>query len=94
MQCLSSVYRRPYTEGCYAIKITKHAFDRSLMVFGCRVHKLGEFVHDKGNIRLSHPEMLEATNHLSINEVPMVSGVKRVLELSMLCFLRRSITCF
>ena len=94
MQCLRSVYRRPYTEGCCSIKITKQAFDHYLMVFECRMHKLGEFVHDKGNIRLSHPEMLEATNHPSINEEPMVSDVKRVLELSMLCLLRRSMTCF
>ena len=31
------------------------------------MHKLGEFVHDKGNIRLSHSEMLEATNHLTVH---------------------------
>ena len=27
--------------------------------------KMGDFVNGKGNIRPSHPEMLEATNHLT-----------------------------
>ena len=31
------------------------------------MHELGEFVHDKGNIRASHPEMLEATDHLMVH---------------------------
>ena len=31
------------------------------------MHELGEFVHGKGNIRLSHLEMLEATDHLTIH---------------------------
>ena len=30
------------------------------------MHKSEEFVHGKGNIRLSHPKMLEATDHLTI----------------------------
>ena len=36
------------------------------MAFGWRLHKLGEFIHDKGNIRPSHAEMLEANNHMTI----------------------------
>ena len=66
MQCLRSVCKKPDTKGSRAIKITKKTFDRSPMVVGWRVHKLGEFIHDKENIRPSHPEMLEATNHLTI----------------------------
>ena len=31
------------------------------------MHKLGEFIHIKGDIRQSHPEMLEATNHLTVH---------------------------
>ena len=31
------------------------------------MHKLGEFIHDKGNIWARHPEMLEATNHLTVH---------------------------
>ena len=31
------------------------------------MHKLGEFVQGKGNIRPSHPEMFEATNHLTVH---------------------------
>ena len=30
------------------------------------MHKLGEFIQDKGNIRSSHSEMLEASNHLTV----------------------------
>ena len=67
MQCLRSVYEKPDTKGSYAIKITKQTFDRSPIVFRQRVHEHGEFVHDKGNIRLSHPKMLEATNHLMVH---------------------------
>ena len=67
MQCLRSVCKKQYTEGSRAIKISKLTFDLSLKVFGRRVHKLGEFVHNKGNIWPSHPEMLEATNHLTVH---------------------------
>ena len=67
MQCLRSVCKKPDTKGSHAIRITKQMFDSSPMVFGWRVHKLGEFIHDKGNIRLSHLEMLEATDHLTIH---------------------------
>ena len=31
------------------------------------MHELGEFIHDKGNIRPSHPKMLEATDHLMVH---------------------------
>ena len=31
------------------------------------MHKLGEVVNDKGNIWLSYPEMLEATNYLTVH---------------------------
>ena len=31
------------------------------------MHKLREFIHDKGNIWASHPKMLEATNHLKVH---------------------------
>ena len=31
------------------------------------MHKLEEFILDKGNIWASHPEMLEATNHLTVH---------------------------
>ena len=67
MKCMRSVCKKPDTKGSHAIKITKQTFDCSLMVFKRRMHELGEFVHDKGNIRLSHPEMLEATDHLTIH---------------------------
>ena len=33
------------------------------------MHKLEEFVQGKGNIRPSHPEMLEATNRLMVHDV-------------------------
>ena len=68
MQCLRSVYKNPNTKRFYAIKITKQRFDHFPMVFKRRVHKLGEFVHDKRDIWPNNPEMLEATNH------PMVNG--------------------
>ena len=29
--------------------------------------ELVESIHDKGNIRLSHPEMLEVTDHLTVH---------------------------
>ena len=31
------------------------------------MHKLGEFIHGKGNIYPSHSEMLAATNHLTVH---------------------------
>ena len=31
------------------------------------MHELGEFVHEKRNIRSSHPEMLEAIDHLTVH---------------------------
>ena len=65
MQC-TRVCKKPDTKGSHAIKITKQTFDRSPMVFKWRMHELGEFVHYKGNIRPSHPNMLEATDHLTI----------------------------
>ena len=71
------------------------------------MHKLRELVHIKGNIGSCHPEMLEATNHLTdmlafigagpsaiIREVPIASRIETILESSMLCLLRRSITYF
>ena len=67
MQCQRSVRKKPNTKGSSAIKITKRPFDRSLIVFGWHVQKLREFIHNKGNIRLSHSEMLEATNHLTVH---------------------------
>ena len=67
MQCPRSVYKKPDTKGSRAIKITKQTFERAPMVFERRMHKLGEFIHDKGNIRSSHSEMLEATNHLMVH---------------------------
>ena len=67
VQCLRSVYKKSKTKGSRAIKITKQTFNCSPMVFGQRMHKLGEFVHGKGNIRSSHPEMLKATNYLTIH---------------------------
>ena len=67
MQCLMGVGKKPYIEGSRAIKITKQTFDRSSMVFEWRVHKLREFIHNKGNIWSSHPKMLGATtNHLTV----------------------------
>ena len=66
MQCQGSVYKKPNTKASRAIKITKQTFDSSPMVLGWCVHKLGEFIHSKGNIWASHPEMLEATNHLMV----------------------------
>ena len=38
-----------------------------ILITGMRAHELGEFVHNKGNIRLSHSEMLEATDHLKVH---------------------------
>ena len=67
MQCYGNVCKKPNTKGSCAIKITKQTFDPSPMVLGWRVHKLREFIHDKGNIWVSHPEMLEATNHLTVH---------------------------
>ena len=67
MQCLRSVCKKPDTKRSHAIKITKQMFDRSPMVFRRRVHELGEFVHGKGNIQLSHLKMLEATDHLTVH---------------------------
>ena len=105
MQCLRSVCKKPDTKGSRAIKITKYMFDRSPMVFRWIVHALREFVHGKGNIRSSHVEMLEATDHLKVamtNAVPLLavrevsttSGVETGLEPSMLCLLRRLMTYF
>ena len=45
----------------------KQTFDCSPMAFEWRMHKVGEFIQGKGNIRLSHPKMLEATNHLMVH---------------------------
>ena len=67
MRCQRSVCKKLATKGSRAIKIVKHAFDRSLMLFEWRVHKLGEFIHVKGNILTSHSEILEATNHLTVH---------------------------
>ena len=67
MQCQGSVYKKPNTKGSHAIKITKQTFDNSLVVLGWHVHELGEFIHDKGNIWASHPEMLKATNNLTVH---------------------------
>ena len=67
MQCLRSVCKKWDTKGSHAIKITKQTFESSPMVFGQLVHKLGEFIHNKGNIRPSHLKMLEATNHLIVH---------------------------
>ena len=67
MQYQRSVGKKSDTKGSRAIKISKQTFDCSLMVFGWRVHELGEFIHDKGNILPSHPEMLKATNHLTVH---------------------------
>ena len=105
VQYLRSVCKKPDTKGYCAIKITKQTFDRPPMVFGQHVHKLGEFVHGKGDIWPNHPEMLEATNHLTValintvpslavREVPTVSGVETGLEPSMLCLLRSPMTYF
>ena len=67
MQCQWSVNKKPNTKGSRAIKIMKQTFDHSPMELGQHVHKLGEFIHDKGNIWTSHLEMLEVTNHLTIH---------------------------
>ena len=67
MQCQRSVYKKLDTKGSCAIKIKKQTFDCSPMVFGWCVHKLFEFIHDKGNVWSRHPEMLEATNHLMLH---------------------------
>ena len=67
MQYQRSVGKKPDTNGSRAIKITKQTFDRSPIMFGWRMHELGEFIHDKGNIRSSHSEMLKATNHMTVN---------------------------
>ena len=67
VQCLRSVCKKLDTKESRAIKITKQTFHRPLMVFGMCVHKLGEFVHDEGNSQPSHPEILEATNHLTVH---------------------------
>ena len=102
-----SVDKKPNTKGSYVVKIMKQTFDRSLMAFGWRVHKLGEFIHGKGNIRPSHPEMLEATNHLTVHcgidrcdtifssqRIPTTNGAEIGLEPSMLRLHKRSITYF
>ena len=67
VQCLRSVCKKPDTKGSLAIKIMKQTFNRSPMVFIRCVYELGEFVHGKGNIRPSHPKMLEATVHLTVH---------------------------
>ena len=67
MRCLRSVCKKPYIEGSRAITITKQTFNRCPMVFGWHVHKLREFIHDKGDIRPSHLEILGATNHLTVH---------------------------
>ena len=67
MQCQRSVGKKSDTKGSRAIKIMKQTLDRSPMVFGWLVHELGEFIHDKGNIRSSHLEMLKATNHMMVH---------------------------
>ena len=67
MQFQSSVCNKSDTKGSRTNKITKQTFDRPPMVFGWRLHKLGDFIHEKGNIWSSHPEMLEATNHLTVH---------------------------
>ena len=67
VQCLRSICNKPDTKGSHAIKIMKQTFDRSPMLFRRIMHELGEFVHGKGNIRFSHLEMLEATDHLTIH---------------------------
>ena len=50
MQMQWSVCKKLDTKVSLAIKITKHAFDLSPMVFGWCVHKLGVFIHAEGNI--------------------------------------------
>ena len=67
VQCLRIVCKKLDTKESHAIKITKQTFDCSLMVFRRRMHELREFVHGKGNIQLSHSEMLEATDHLTVH---------------------------
>ena len=108
VQCLRSVCKKPDTKGSHSITIMKLTFNRSLMVFERCMHKLGEFVHGKGNICLSHPKMLEATNHLTVHggidwcntiissqgSTVSASVVETGLEPSMLCLLRRSMTYF
>ena len=66
MQCHESVCKKPDTKGSCAIKIMKQMFDCFPMVLGWCMHKLGKFIHGKVNIWSSHPEMLEATNHLTV----------------------------
>ena len=66
-QCQMSVCKKLDTLVSRAIKIMKQTFDRSPMVFGWCMHKLREFIHGKGDILLSHSEMLEATNHLTVH---------------------------
>ena len=67
VQCQGIVYKKPSTKGSCAIKITNQTFDSSLVVHGWHVHKPGEFINDKGNIWASHPEMLKATNNLTVH---------------------------
>ena len=67
VQCQGSVFKKLNTKGSRALKITKQTFDGSLMALGWHMYKLGEFIHDKGNIWASHSEMLEATNHLTVH---------------------------
>ena len=67
MQCQRSVCKKPDTKGSRAIKIKNQTFDHFSMVFGWRMHKLGEFIHGKGNIQPSHLEMLKATNHMMVH---------------------------
>ena len=62
VQCLMSVCKKPNTKGSRAILKTKQTFDCSPMVFKWCVYELGEFVHGKGNIWLSHLEMLDVTS--------------------------------
>ena len=67
VKCQGSVCKNPNTKVSRAINITKLTFHRSLMVLGWCLHKLGEFIHIKGNIWASHPKRLEATNHLKVH---------------------------
>ena len=67
MQCIKSVYKKSDTMGSRVIKITSQTFNRSPMVFRRHMHELREFVHGSGNIQQSHPEMLEAIDHLTVH---------------------------
>ena len=68
MQRMRSVCKKSNTKGSRSIEITKQMFDHSPMVFKFLMHKLREFIHEKGNLQFSHPEMLEATNHLTVHD--------------------------